>query len=475
MRFSEERKQRMFQHACLVTDALLAFFAYLFAALVCTAFSGHSAPACLTGRRLMISAVVFGVCNCVLQYVFGMYRTDLHFSHRRTIKSVAGLNFMLIVSWVVALYYLRAAGFLRGVPPVLWVSVSFVQIIRRFLARRLSRYLFGGNVRQKHIILVGNGPLAQQFVRDMQKHPERGLILHGYLGPAHVEWMGRYFGRYENLGALLADYPDDTLVVALEAYESRYMADVLSVAERECARLYLIPFYSNAIPARSTVQPLGRTKLINMRTVSLDQSGRALIKRMMDVFLSLLLILLTSPLMLLTALCVRLSSRGPILFRQERVGKDKKPFLMYKFRSMRETGTEKTGWSAQGDPRRTRFGSFIRRYSIDELPQLFNVLKGDMSLVGPRPEIPYHVNHFKNEISLYLLRQQVKPGMTGWAQVHGLRGDTSIQARVKYDLWYIENWSILLDVVILIRTAFGGIVNHEEAPVRVRPRKKRWR
>jgi lipopolysaccharide/colanic/teichoic acid biosynthesis glycosyltransferase len=135
---------------------------------------------------------------------------------------------------------------------------------------------------------------------------------------------------------------------------------------------------------------------------------------------------------------------------------------MLKFRSMRITGTEETGWSKDVDPRKTRFGSFIRKFSLDELPQFFNVLRGDMSLVGPRPEVPFHVNHFKDEIPLYLVRQQVKPGITGWAQVHGLRGDTSIEERVKYDIWYIENWSVALDIRILFKTVFGGMINSEK-------------
>ena len=199
-----------------------------------------------------------------------------------------------------------------------------------------------------------------------------------------------------------------------------------------------------------------------MRTTPLDNVLWRLIKRVVDVVGSMVLIILTSPFMLFAAIGVRLSSPGPILFRQERVGRDKKPFLMYKFRSMRITGTEDTGWSTNEDPRKTKFGSFIRKYSIDELPQFFNVLKGDMSLIGPRPEVPFHVNHFKEEIPLYLVRQQVRPGITGWAQVHGLRGDTSIEKRVKYDIWYIENWSLWLDIKILFMTVFGGLKNDEK-------------
>ena len=200
---------------------------------------------------------------------------------------------------------------------------------------------------------------------------------------------------------------------------------------------------------------------MDLRATPLDSVFARLIKRTVDIFGSIILIVLTSPIMLLTAVGVRLSSPGPILFKQQRVGKNKKLFNMYKFRSMRVTDSQDTGWTTSNDPRKTRFGSFIRKYSIDELPQFFNVLFGDMSLVGPRPEVPFHVHHFKENVPRYLVRQQVKPGITGWAQVHGLRGDTSIETRVEYDLWYIENWSLLLDIRILLMTLFGGLKNNE--------------
>ena len=172
---------------------------------------------------------------------------------------------------------------------------------------------------------------------------------------------------------------------------------------------------------------------------------------------------LTSPIMLATAIGVKLSSPGPIIFKQERIGLNKKPFMMYKFRSMRVNVQQQTGWSTDYDPRKTHFGSFIRKCSLAELPQFFNVLKGDMSLVGPRPEVPYHVEHFKEEIPRYLVRQQVRPGCTGWAQIHGLRGDTDIAERIRYDIWYIENWTVALDIKIIFRTVFGGkMVNDEK-------------
>ena len=197
------------------------------------------------------------------------------------------------------------------------------------------------------------------------------------------------------------------------------------------------------------------------------QSGKKLycaLKRGQDVLLSALALLLLWPWMLLLALVIYIDSPGASpFFVQERIGLNKKPFMMYKFRSMRVNVQQETGWSTDCDPRKTHFGSFIRKFSLDELPQFFNVLKGDMSLVGPRPEVPYHVEHFKEEIPRYLVRQQVRPGCTGWAQIHGLRGDTDIAERIRYDIWYIENWTVALDIKIIFRTVFGGkMVNDEK-------------
>ena len=185
------------------------------------------------------------------------------------------------------------------------------------------------------------------------------------------------------------------------------------------------------------------------------------------------MIVVCSPLMLFAAIGTKLSSPGPVLFRQERIGKDKKPFYMLKFRSMRLNDRSDSAWTQKGDPRRTPFGAFMRRYSIDELPQLFNVLRGDMSLVGPRPEIPKYVDHFKYSIPLYMVRHQVRPGITGWAQVNGLRGDTSIESRVEYDLFYIENWSLLFDIKILLMTPFKGIVNKQESLISDKDQKEK--
>ena len=196
--------------------------------------------------------------------------------------------------------------------------------------------------------------------------------------------------------------------------------------------------------------------MVNIRHIPLDNWANAFCKRAMDIAGSLLLILVTAPVMLACAIGVKLSSPGPVIFRQKRIGRNKKPFYMYKFRSMRVNTGQDTSWSSDRDERKTKFGAFLRKCSLDELPQFFNVLKGEMSLVGPRPELPFFVEQFKEDVPLYMVKHQVRPGITGWAQINGLRGDTSIKARVEHDIYYIEHWSLMFDIEILLATVFKG-------------------
>ena len=186
-----------------------------------------------------------------------------------------------------------------------------------------------------------------------------------------------------------------------------------------------------------------------------------IVKRVCDLVGGTLCVIIFSPLMLVIALLIKLTSKGPVIYEQERIGYQNKPFKMLKFRSMvvQEASSEVSKWTTKDDPRVTKVGKFIRKTSIDELPQLFNVLKGEMSLIGPRPERPFFVDKFKEEIPRYMIKHQVRPGMTGWAQVNGLRGDTSIEKRIEYDLYYIENWTLGFDIKILFYTVFRGFVN----------------
>ena len=223
-----------------------------------------------------------------------------------------------------------------------------------------------------------------------------------------------------------------------------------------------MPNYHEFLSRRSHIGLEGSTPVVTVNKVPLDNVGYSFIKRSMDILGSLVLIILTSPIMLVAAIGTKLSSPGPIIFTQTRIGRGKRPFEMYKFRSMRVNAESDTAWTTTDDPRKTKWGAFMRRFSIDELPQLFNVLIGDMSLVGPRPEIPTYVDNFKVSVPLYMVRHQVRPGMTGWAQINGLRGDTSIEKRVTYDLYYINNWTLLFDIKILLLTPTRGVLSNAQ-------------
>ncbi len=456
------KNQSILNFLNMASDAFLIFLSYSLAMYLRLEVLSGRTQMDLLGLRCQLLAAGCAVLVVFLYYLlqlYGSYRFKANVSEALKIFFINGI---VSLAFMAALYLVRIADFPRLAVVIFWLISSLLVIGKRSLAWGLLRYYRSLGYNQKQAAILGNGHLARQYLEDIRRNPQLGVTVVGYISREKRPELGRCLGAYEELEKILERHKLDELIIALEPHETQFMKPALAVADKEGIRLSLIPFYNDYIPPHPTIDAIGRTRLINMRATPLDNLGWAMVKRLMDFFGALVLIVFVSPIMLVTAIGVKLSSPGPVFFRQERIGKDKKPFTMLKFRSMSVTKSEKTGWTTRDDPRKTRFGSFIRKFSIDELPQLFNVLVGDMSLVGPRPEIPYHVRHFKEEVPLYLVRQQVKPGMTGWAQVNGLRGDTSIEARVKYDIWYIENWSLGLDIRILLKTAFGGMINREE-------------
>jgi Undecaprenyl-phosphate glucose phosphotransferase len=296
--------------------------------------------------------------------------------------------------------------------------------------------------------------MAEHYLEKIVQHKTFGFHAVGYVSDSSDLQGIECLGGYAALESILeASHPDE-VVVAISDTDYSKMPMIIAACEKNGTKLSLIPFYALYMPANPQIDNLGGIPMINLRRIPLDNFGNAFMKRAVDIAGSFLMLLVLSPLMLITAIGVKLSSPGPVIFKQERVGLNKKPFKMYKFRSMRVNGKETCGWSTKVDERRTRFGSFIRKFSIDELPQLYNVLIGSMSLVGPRPEVPFFVGQFKEEVPRYMVKHQVRPGITGWAQVNGLRGDTSILERINHDIYYIENWTLLLDIKILFMTLF---------------------
>ena len=400
-------------------------------------------------------------CLAVMGYaLLHLYRLDkLQSAGVESIRILAvnTLGTLLLMAWF---FIARITNFSRLALVLFWVVHSVLVIGKHLLVQHFLRRAWRLGYNRKQVIVVGNGQSAREYIRNLSERPFLGFQVLGYAGMEKPDLPG-HLGQYEDLETIVAANRCDLLVLALEAHEVEWVRPALKLADKEGLRVEMIPFFSEFYPANPTFEAVGETKLINLRATPLDNIANASMKRMGDIVFSLLALLLATPVMLLIALGIKITSPGPVLFKQERIGRDKKPFMMLKFRSMR-MDIDHEGWSRNEDSRKTKFGSFIRKFSLDELPQLWNVLKGDMSLVGPRPEIPRFVAQFKEEIALYLVRQQVRPGMTGWAQVNGLRGDTSIKKRVEYDIYYIENWSLGLDVKILLKTVFGGMVNSEK-------------
>ena len=442
-------------------DAVLTFLAYLlavelrfrvFGGVVSVAMDSLRFQAMVWGYAVVL-VLIYAACH--LYQPFRMARLGRDAGVVLLVNTLGALVLMAL------LFTFRLIDISRWTIVIFWAISTVFVVLKMVLVGRLRRSMRQQERFLRHVIVVGNGKSAKVYIDEIHSRPELGIKVEGYVSAMTKEGLGANLGSYEQIGSILEKGNYDGLVLALEPHEISFMPLILKAAEKEGTRVEMIPMYNEYYPTHPTIESIGNTKLVDLRATPLDNIALASVKRAADVLGSAVLLVALSPLMIAIAIGVKLSGPGPVLFKQERVGKNKKPFVMLKFRSMR-TDIDHNGWSTDSDSRKTRFGSFIRKFSLDELPQLFNVFVGQMSLVGPRPELPVYVARFKEEVPLYLVRQQVRPGMTGWAQVNGLRGDTSIEERVDYDIWYIQNWSLGLDIRILLKTAFGGMKNSEK-------------
>lgn len=341
----------------------------------------------------------------------------------------------------------------------------FLDVLVRNIIRLILRNIRKKGYNLKHILLVGYSRAAEEYIDRIRQNPQWGYNVRGILDD-NIERGTMYrrikvIGRIDNLFVILPDNHLDEIAITLGLEEYYKLEHIVALCEKSGVHTKFIPDYNHIIPTKPYTEDLLGLPVINIRYVPLTNTFNAFVKRGMDIVGSLACIIIFLPLMLFTALLIKVTFRGPLIFAQERVGRHNRPFKMYKFRSMQvqEEKQEQKGWTVQNDPRITGIGKIIRKTSIDEFPQLFNVLKGDMSLIGPRPERPQFVEKFREEIPRYMIKHQVRPGMTGWAQVNGYRGDTSIKKRIEHDLYYIENWTVGLDIKILFLTVFKGFIN----------------
>lgn len=393
---------------------------------------------------------------------FGLYESFRQKDFSKELGLIIKANLLGIIVLLTCFFIFKKIDLSRWTLVFFFIINILSTACKRYMLRHILKKYRQKGYNIKHVIIIGAGPLAKEYIDAISKNKSLGFSVIGYIYTNKALKHLKYLGNFDNIYGILDLYNADEVIVALEGDEFQLLPKIINSCEKSGTKLCVIPFYSKYMPSNPYMDEIEGIPLINMRRIPLDNLLNSISKRIIDIIGSLILILLSSPVLLITTVGTKLSSPGPIIFKQERVGLNKKTFTMYKFRSMRVNGIEKTAWTTLNDPRKTKFGSFIRKLSIDELPQFFNVLKGDMSLVGPRPEIPYFVDQFKESIPLYMVKHQVRPGITGWAQVNGLRGDTSIEKRIKYDIYYIENWNIIFDIKILFLTLFKGVVNGEK-------------
>ena len=395
-----------------------------------------------------MSALIFVVPVYLILYsLFQLYMPRRMQSRRRELLNIVRANVIGFMGFILVLYFTKQEHFSRQMLALFLI----VNVTLEWLSRNLIRYVLwkirSQGFNQKHILLVGNSRAAKQYQEKIRQNPRWGY---------HV------LGVLEDIGKLeetIREHELDEIVITLRMSEYEKLEKVVDICEKSGVHTKFIPDYGNLIPTRPYIEDVQGIPVINIRRVPLNLVWNQFMKRGVDIAGALLAIVVFSPVMLITAISLKAAGNGSVIYKQERIGMHNKKFRMYKFRSMIEQDEmrEKSEWTVKDDPRVTPIGRFIRKMSIDELPQLFNVLKGEMSLVGPRPERPQFVEKFKNEIPRYMVKHQVRPGMTGWAQIHGYRGDTSIEKRIEYDLYYIENWSLGLDFKILCMTLFKGM------------------
>ena len=411
---------------------------------------------------LAVYAVVIWAITLNAMGLYAPMRTVSLFEE--SVKTIKASTVATLV-FITVLYFLREYKFSRVVFFYFWILSTVGLISSRSTLRSLLRCFRKKGYNLRFVLIIGAGELGQRILGSIQNHPELGLRVVGFLTrrPEKVgsDVLGvEVLGVYEDAQKVIQSHHIDQVILALPLEEHPRLPALMEAIDNEMVDIKIAPDFFEYMTLRGGVEELDNIPIINLRDSPLYGWNRIL-KRVSDIVLSILILTLGAPLMVLVAALTKLSTPGPIFYRQERMGLDGKIFTILKFRTMTTDAEDKTGpvWAKKDDRRRTRLGAILRRLSLDELPQFINVLKGDMSIVGPRPERPFLIQQFREMIPRYMLRHKMKAGITGWAQINGWRGNTSIEKRIEHDIYYIENWSLMFDLKILWLTLWKGFVN----------------
>lgn len=461
------KNQRFLTQLYVLTDFAFIQIAFLLAWWLKfeSGWIEHTPP--LPVETYFFWSLVYGFVSVFLGTMMLLYSPKRKKRFADEVVKIIQVHFTSLVVLLSLMFFFKQVDISRDYLAIYMVANLILILLYRYFLKMSLKHFRKKGYNKQFVLIIGAGSLGRRFHDNLRQYPELGYEIIGFLddnpelGSIESSRYKPVLGAVDQLEEILKDKMIDEVVLALPLDAHARYSKIISICEKIGVRTLIIPDFFDYLPARPYFDNFAGMPMINVRDIPLDLSGNRLAKRLFDIVFSLVAICITSPVLLAVAIGVKLTSQGPILFKQERVGLNRRSFQMYKFRSMKvlPEGTMDTGWTTENDPRRTKFGVFLRKTSLDELPQFFNVLAGHMSVVGPRPERPYYVEQFREEVPKYMVKHHVRPGITGWAQTNGLRGDTSIEERINHDIFYIENWSILFDIKIIFKTVVNGFVN----------------
>lgn len=397
--------------------------------------------------------------------IFGLYRPRRVSTRLSEIADIGKASTFATLILISLTFLFRQYEFSRMTFFYFWLLNIISLSLTRILFREFLRFLRQKGYNQRYALIVGTENLGQDLVKKLRKHPELGIQISGFLTNDSTvvgnTLQGiRVLGRHSDVRAFVVKHTIDIVFIALPFNAHNQLREVLNYLGDEMVSIMVLPDLFEFITLRGSVSEFEGMPLISLRDTPL-YGWNSIVKRLLDIVVASIVLMCASPLLGIIALLIKSTSHGPVFFKQERMGMDGRIFHMIKFRTMEVNAEMTTGpvWTKQDDPRCTKIGKLLRKTSLDELPQFFNVLRGDMSIVGPRPERPVFIENFRNAIPKYMLRHKMKAGITGWAQVSGWRGNTSLEKRIEYDLYYIENWSLHFDLKIIWLTFWNGFIN----------------
>lgn len=461
-----KKHSKFFESLLLLTDWLVLSLSWIFSYYF--RFYSHTIPVYkgIPSLKIYVTLLIFIIPLWGIVFkMFGLYRPRRISTKISEVIDIGKASTVATLILISLTFLFRQYEFSRLVFFYFWfINIIFLNLTR-IIFREFLRFLRKQGYNLRHALIVGTEKSAQDLVNKLKKHPELGIRISGFLtqdmNDNGDKMQGiKVLGNYSDIRTLVRRLQIDIVFIALPFYAHHQLKEVLEHIGDESVNIIVLPDILDFVTLRGSVSEFEGMPLISLRDTPL-YGWNIITKRLLDVIFASFVLIAISPLLLVIAILVKVTSQGAIFYKQERMGMDGRTFHILKFRTMWVNAEQTTGpvWAKKGDGRCTKLGRFLRMMSLDELPQFFNVMRGDMSIVGPRPERPVFIETFRNTIPKYMLRHKMKAGITGWAQVNGLRGNTSLEKRIEYDLYYIENWSLNFDFKIILLTLWRGFVN----------------